>query len=563
MGTFSLPKPKTVKSGAVVARQVIPTDIRDEYSRLYGVAWEERWRAPPGTPIAEQKRLYGEWSAEITGRIEALRAAKRGDGISLTHKEAIALAGEWYRWFTAKHEDNPGDPKAWDWVYEWLLDKMHEQASEEVLEDGMAAHPGWERDPDVLAHVRPFIADQGDTARFLASRGIALTNYAHAFFLDCVADNIFAALSLLKRRGLGDYSQDELPATFPPFTQAAKQSADAPISSNSPWSLFAAWQAARQPAASTIDRWRAVFEDLEAHFTGPKAQRLTEDTARAWAKSKFTKKRSAQTVRDTWVSAAHTVYEWAKSERLIPKNPFADVSVTVPRKTRNRESKTFTANEAQTILRAAVAVDEKASAFAAAKRWVPWLCAYSGARVGEMTQLRGQDIEQRGDVWVMRITPEAGTTKNREARTVPLHEHLIEQGFLDYVQRRGRGPLFYEPDAKSAPVDPLKPKRPRPLWTRSELANWVRSLGITDPEVSPNHAWRHSFKRIAQRSGIDPRVHDVITGHASKTAAEDYGKAEVEDMAEALKKFPRYQTESTHVPQRPPTAEGSRRGGER
>jgi hypothetical protein len=96
MGAFSLPKPKTLRSGTVIARQVIPADIRDDYKRLYGVAWEERWRAEPGTPAAECKRRYGECNAEITGRFEALRAAKRGDGINLSFKDAVALAGEWY-----------------------------------------------------------------------------------------------------------------------------------------------------------------------------------------------------------------------------------------------------------------------------------------------------------------------------------------------------------------------------------------------------------------------------------------------------------------------------------
>src|SRR5262249_35911162 len=67
MGAFSLPKPKPRSSGAVIARQVIPADIRDDYKRLYGVAWEERWRAEPGTPAAECKRRYGEWSAKIAG----------------------------------------------------------------------------------------------------------------------------------------------------------------------------------------------------------------------------------------------------------------------------------------------------------------------------------------------------------------------------------------------------------------------------------------------------------------------------------------------------------------
>ena len=72
------------------------------------------------------------------------------------------------------------------------------------------------------------------------------------------------------------------------------------------------------------------------------------------------------------------------------------------------------------------------------------------------------------------------------------------------------------------------------------MAKWIRKLGIADPEVQPNHAWRHGFKQIAERSGISSRVHDVITGHAAKTTAEEYGKANVEDMAEALKRFPRY-----------------------
>jgi integrase len=159
-----------------------------------------------------------------------------------------------------------------------------------------------------------------------------------------------------------------------------------------------------------------------------------------------------------------------------------------------------------------------------------------------MTQLRGQDIEQRGDIWVMRIKPDAGPVKTGQARTVPLHEHIITQGFLDYVRRRGQGPLFYEP-ASDATNDLMKAKTQRQgaMRVRLALAKWVRSLGIEDKEVSPNHAWRHTFKQIAQRSGIEARVHDVITGHAAKTAAEEYGRAIVEDMAAALRKFPRYE----------------------
>ena len=214
------------------------------------------------------------------------------------------------------------------------------------------------------------------------------------------------------------------------------------------------------------------------------------------------------------MNAARTVYAWAKTERLITNNPFEEVSVTVPRKVKHRETDAFTADEARTILQAASDMKDTSNSFNAARRWVPWLCAYSGARAGEITQLRGSDIEQRGDFHVMRLTPDAGTMKTGP-RTVPLHEHIINQEFLEFVYQRGKGPLFYNKERASDAVaadDPLNPKRPRSVHTRSRLAAWVRRIGVSDPEVQPNHAWRDTFKQIAERNGISERIHDAITG---------------------------------------------------
>jgi|GEM_PF-2501525 hypothetical protein len=62
-----------------------------------------------------------------------------------------------------------------------------------------------------------------------------------------------------------------------------------------------------------------------------------------------------------------------------------------------------------------------------AVRWVPWLCAYTGARSGEMTQLRKQDIERHKDgFWLVHITPDAGTVKGSMPRTVVLHERCLD-----------------------------------------------------------------------------------------------------------------------------------------
>jgi integrase len=218
------------------------------------------------------------------------------------------------------------------------------------------------------------------------------------------------------------------------------------------------------------------------------------------------------------------------------------VTITVPHKIKYRESDAFTDDEARTILQAALLVSNTDRAFAAAKRWVPWLGAYSGARVSEVTQLRGSDIQQRGTFHVMRLTPEAGSIKTRKPRTVPLHEHIVAQWFLEFVHGRGKGPLFYNPDNSGVLNDPMKPKRSRAVVAANRLAKWVREIGVKDEEVQPNHAWRDTFKQRAERYGISERVHDAITGHAAKSVGRTYGQATPEDMAQALQKFPRYNT---------------------
>jgi integrase len=159
-----------------------------------------------------------------------------------------------------------------------------------------------------------------------------------------------------------------------------------------------------------------------------------------------------------------------------------------------------------------------------------------------MAQLRGVDVIERDGIHAVRITPDAGTVKGSVARVVPLHQHLIAQGFLKFVAQRGKGPLFFNP-LKSITVsdDPTNQKKPRAAQARQRLANWVRGLGVNDPNISPNHAWRHTWKQIADRSGISERMSDYITGHAHKTVGAGYGAPTPEDMAAALRKFPRYQ----------------------
>jgi integrase len=261
-----------------------------------------------------------------------------------------------------------------------------------------------------------------------------------------------------------------------------------------------------------------------------------------------TEDRSAHVVNDVWLRAVRTVLQWAVTRERLPSNPFAGATVALPKRPPKLREREFNETEWRTILKATLEPPPARMEpyNAAARRWVPWICAYTGSRPGEATQLRGEDITRHttadGDFWTMRITPEAGDVKGNTARTVPLHEHLIEQGFVTFAKAKGKGPLFYDPDGRrKVDDDPTNPTRRPWAKSRDKLSEWVRALGVTDPGISPNHAWRHTFKRIAARAGIERRIRFGFCGHTSSDEGDRYETPSVEDLAVEGRKFPRFE----------------------
>ena len=130
---------------------------------------------------------------------------------------------------------------------------------------------------------------------------------------------------------------------------------------------------------------------------------------------------SPKTVGDSDISGLRALFGWAVDNRLLPTNPAEKVRVVRAKPARSRP-KELTEEEANAVLSHCLSLQrgrEKAKTYAA-KRWVPWLCAYTGARLGEMVQLRKQDVRRQGGLWVVTITPEAGTVKDKKAREVML-----------------------------------------------------------------------------------------------------------------------------------------------
>lgn len=310
---------------------------------------------------------------------------------------------------------------------------------------------------------------------------------------------------------------------------------------------FEAYAAAQGLKAGTAKEWRARMGGLIAFLGHDDAAKISADDVQRWRDQLLSetvrggKKRDPRTVRSTYLSALRATLNWAVEERKLPSNVAAAIVVRVPRKAKLRE-RDFTTEEATRILKATLVQDARLSEERAfARRWIPWLCAYTGARVNEFSQLRREDVQQIDGVWAVNITPEAGTVKTNVARTVPLHSHLLEQGFVEAVSSRKDGPLFYDPSKQRVQADASRHYKK----VGERLAAWVRrDVGIADPNVQPNHGWRHTFKTRALSAGMPERIADYIQGHAPRTVGRTYGSVLMSTLVEAIESLPRFHVES-------------------
>ncbi|WP_292465380.1 hypothetical protein [Mesorhizobium sp.] len=357
----------------------------------------------------------------------------------------------------------------------------------------------------------------------------------------CISD--YEALARVAERDEGDFSG----APAHPLLASVQPEPDPlpPVSLKALFSDYIARKKLLGKAKGTEKRWKPVFDDLVKFIGHNDARRLTKQNIVEW-RDALLKTLSPKTVSDVHLAAVRTVLKWAKVNDRLPSNVAEEVRQEAPKKVWSRE-KGFTDKEAVAILIAArdhvPAVTDNAATMelpqtTAAKRWVPALCAFSGARVTEITQLRKEDFRTEGAVHVMRIRPDAGTVKAGGYRDVPLHAQLIEMGFLDFLKVAPVGPLFYRNHKDRNPVKAARA-------TSGRLSEWLQDKGLIPEGVQPNHGWRHRFKTIGEEEGISKRTIDAIQGHASTTAGDDYGDVTLKARKAAIERFPSYNLEAT------------------
>ena len=230
-------------------------------------------------------------------------------------------------------------------------------------------------------------------------------------------------------------------------------------------------------------------------------------------------------IKDGQLAAAKALFGYAVDNDLLPMNPALGIKLQAKRSAGSR----MLPYSDDGVSRLLALADKETKPY---RRWLPWLMALSGARVGEVAQLWGSRITEVDGVVVMKIAPaeDGGSLKNEGSeRQVPIHPAILERGFLEFARIMGDGPLFYRGTRKERAKS--TGRRHASKGVANHLAAWIRENGFSDKRKAPSHALRHWFKTACQRAGVLDSVADAIQGHiGSRGEADGYRHSSVQVM---------------------------------
>ena len=524
--TLAMTRPwKHPKTGIFWLRKRVPKDL------LLTLGKNEEKRSLATRDPIEAKRRLAQLLVELDTHWHALRASATANLVShppraatLSESEAHQRAEWMYTYWLDKHRENPSDQTFWPIdAHERLWTKDLMCKSDGWSLDGSPIVGGPSLPPMDLEIMRleRWCFEQADL--LLIAHDVEVDPNSRAKLAKALSASVQRASLKLACWARGEFAPEERPAHWAAMPPAAgSRTAKTPVLRLG--ELVEGWAAEKRPVERTLYEWKRVVCELAAFLGHDDAHRLATIDLLAWKARLIELGRKPKTIRDGRLAPIRAILQWAVDNGRIASNVAERISIDIRIKP-GEKKRGFTDDEAAVILRAANKETD------AVRSWVPWLSAFTGARISEICQLRATDICQVEGVWAISFSPEAGNLKNLSSeRVIPIHPALLERGLIAFARSVKTGPLFAN----------LAPDRfgKRGGNGTKVLGRWVRSLGLTDNRLSPLHSWRHRFKTSGRRHGLAPDVLDALAGHAPRTVADRYGEYPMEALLRELVKIP-------------------------
>lgn len=259
------------------------------------------------------------------------------------------------------------------------------------------------------------------------------------------------------------------------------------------------------------------------------------------------KRVTPRTVNDKALGALSAVLGHAKDQVYIDSNPAARIKIKHSRRG-SLPRLPYSTEDLKLIFNFQIYTDGKRPEAGAgeASVWLPLLAMYTGARLEELGQMLVADVKNDKGVWFIDMlnlvedNPHHKYKNESSRRRVPIHNKLIELGFLAYVEamrKDSQTRLF--PYLQSAGEE-----------VTANFSKWWgryarKHGGFNSQKVF--HSFRHATKDGFREAEIDPELRDILQGHAPVTEGEKYGQGfSLQRLKKAIDKL-EYDVDLSHL----------------
>ncbi|WP_219993097.1 site-specific integrase [Chromohalobacter israelensis] len=220
------------------------------------------------------------------------------------------------------------------------------------------------------------------------------------------------------------------------------------------------------------------------------------------------------TTYNNYIKNLVSVFSFAIREGYTVHNPFS--SMKIKQKTKvNTFRGVFTRDDVGLLFKA-ISVEK------GWKYWIPVLGCYTGLRLNEICQLYKEDIKHINGLWcihVQKVYHDQHLKTPSSERLIPIHQGLIDLGFIDYVQQTNDGTRIFS--------DLVRHQKHGYSATPSKWFGRLRvKLGFTNSDTRKDfHSFRHTIANDLKQKGYSENLIGGLLGHTTGGITNNrYGK---------------------------------------
>ena len=174
--------------------------------------------------------------------------------------------------------------------------------------------------------------------------------------------------------------------------------------------------------------------------------------------------------------------------------------------------------------------------------WVCLIALFTGARANSAITLQYDDIIEKDGIWCINFIenhPIKHLKNEASERIVPIHQQLLDLGFVDYVQRRqkklnAKGTDFIFPRCQS------KSGEYNNKYTTRVIFNYLQEIGVKSgtKDCYDFHSFRKNASIAMQNAGlIATYINDIIGWEGKSTMEQSYSNHTLEQIKTEMAKF--------------------------